>query len=467
MKISKIKFLTIAILLITLITTISNASYDDVTMSVLEEPTCTINFGTKSYVERSVLSKDLDNKEITLQLKVINNEESLKPTGEIMLVIDNSTSMLDPVYENKTRQDLVIDSAKTLITNLLEDNTKLKIGAVSFSTNSDPSKMGTIEDAKIVSELTNDTNTLISSISSIQYNGGQTNLDAGISLAKQYFTNETDNAHKYMIVLTDGVPNVAINHKAPYYSEDVFTKTKSELQSLSNITDNIIVMLTGIVNGDETIKGAPTEITYNQVVNKVFGSTENPTIGKFYYVTDDKIEETIKSNIYNDLLPISLSYSDLKVVDYFPQEIVDNFDFSYVKEPNIGEISSSIDTSTNSITWNIPELKSREIAIVQYKLKLKNNYDDDIIDKILDTNTKLDLTYTDYSNLTDTKTSDITPKVKLTEPTPEEIKKDIENRPTILPKAGKAVIFSSVILILTINIILGIRYFMIKNKMNK
>ena len=66
-----------------------------------------------------------------------------------MLVIDNSKSMIDTTSNGKTREDLVIDSAKTLITNLLKDNTKLKIGAVSFSTNTDISKEGTIEDAGV------------------------------------------------------------------------------------------------------------------------------------------------------------------------------------------------------------------------------------------------------------------------------------------------------------------------------
>ena len=88
----KSKILLTLFLLITLIATISSAAYNDVTMTVVEEPTATINFGTKSTVERSVISKDLKNKEITLQLKVTNNEESSKPTGEVMLVIDNSKS---------------------------------------------------------------------------------------------------------------------------------------------------------------------------------------------------------------------------------------------------------------------------------------------------------------------------------------------------------------------------------------
>lgn len=452
MKKLKIKVLLILFLLITLISTLSCAAYDDVTMTVVEEPVCTINFGTKSFVERSVISKDLNNKEITLQLKVTNGEESLKPTGEIMLVIDNSTSMLEPVTDTQTREDLVINSAKTLITNLLEDNSKLKIGIVSFSTNSDVTKEGTIEDAKLVSNLSNDTESLISAVSNIEYDGPRTDLDSGISLAKQYFTSETDKSHKYVIVLSDGVPNVAINYDRNYFSDDVISKTKSSLESLSSIADNVIVMLTGISSGDAV--ATPSKKTYNEIINEVFGTTEKPTIGKFYYVTDDKIEDTIKSDIYNDLLPVNQSFTNLKIVDYFTKEIVDNFSFSYVKQPNIGTISSTIDKSNNSITWSIPELKSGETAIVQYKLKLNSNYDSGIINKVLNTNSKLDLTYTDSSDTTDTKTSDITPKLKLT-----------ENLPTVIPKAGNTLFFGALGIILIVSVLFGIRYFVIRNKM--
>lgn len=452
MKKFKVRILLILFLLIALVSNISSASYSNVTMSVVEEPVCTINFGTNSFVERSVISKNLDDKEITLQLKVVNNEENLKPTGEIMLVIDNSNSMTSLVTDEKTREDLVIDSAKTLITNLLVDNTNLKIGVVSFSTNTDISKEGTIEDAKIVSELTNDVDHLVSSVSSIEYDGPRTNLDAGITLAKQYFSDETENSHKYVIVLSDGVPNVAVDYDTNYYSDDVISKTKYSLQSLSNVTDNVIVMLTGISNGEAI--ASPSTKTYDEIISEIFGTASQPTIGKFYYVTDDKIEDTIKNDIYKDLLPISHRFANINIKDYFSQEIVDNFDFSYVKEPTIGTISDKIDEATNSITWTIPELKSDETVIVQYRLKLKENYDESIVDKVLDTNNKLDISFINFSGGLEKMTSDITPKVKLTEPLP-----------TILPKAGKTVLFSVIGLVVIITVVLGIRYIILKNKM--
>lgn len=208
-------------------------------------------------------------------------------------------------------------------------------------------------------------------------------------------------------------------------------------------------MLTGISDGS-----TPSKKTYYEIINEIFGTATNPTIGKFYYITDDKIENTIKNNIYNDLLPISKSFTNIKITDYFTDEIVKNFTFSYVKNPDIGTISTEIDKSTNSITWNIPELKSGETANIQYKLKLNNNYDNGIINKVLDTNSKLDIVYTDYSDTTNTKSSNVTPKLKLT-----------ENLPTVIPKAGNTIFFGSFGIILVITLIFGIKYFIIKNNM--
>lgn len=452
MKNSKIKILSILFAILILITTISSAAYSDVTMSIVEEPVCTINFGNSSTFTKQLISKDLNNKEVTLQLQVKNNEESLKPTGEVMLVIDNSKSMLETVSENKTREDLVIESAKTLITNLLKDNTKLKIGAVSFSTNTDITKEGTSEDAKLISNLTNDSASLIKAISSIEYDGPRTNLDSGITLAKKYFTSDTDKSHKYVIVLTDGVPNVAIDYDKNYYSDDVITKTKTSLQSLSTVADNVIVMLTGIKDGD--VVAAPSEKTYNEIIEEVFGTSTKPTVGKFYYVTDADIEKTITSDIYNSLLPVEKVFKNIKIVDYFPTEIINNFEFSYVKKANIGTVSTQVDKSNNSITWTIPELKSGETATVQYKLKLKEDFDSNIVDKILNTNKKVDLSYTDSSDNTDTKTSDVTPKLKLEEP-----------KPTVLPKAGKTALFTLVGTSLIIVLLTGFKYIQIRNKM--
>lgn len=443
-------FVSIFFILI-LLANVSLASYSTVTMSVVEEPVCTISLGSNSKFEKKLISKDLKNKEVTLQLQVANNESAIKPTGELMLVLDNSNSMTDKVSNEKTRKELIFESANSLINTLLKDNEQLKIGIVSFSTNTDSSKEATIDDASVVANLTNKPELLEKAIASIKTDGPRTNLQAGLNLASQQFTNKSTN--KYIIVLTDGVPNVAIDYDKHYYSDDVISKTKQELKSLGDKNISVVTMLTGI--SDENYVPVGVTKTFGQIISEVFGTTTSPTVGKFYYVSDDKIEQTITTDIYNSLAPITNAYKDITVVDYFPDEIIKNFDFAYVSKATKGNISAKVDEKNNSITWTIPELSNGETATVQYKLKLKENFDEEIVDKVLNTNKKVDITYKDFDEKEQNKTSDISPKIKLT---------DSYVAPKELPKAGKVTIFSVFAIICGVAIISIIRYINLNNK---
>ena len=412
-------------LILIFIANISLASYSTVQMEVVEEPVCKIEFGENSYFEKKLIEKNLNNKEITIQLQVVNNEASNKPTGELMLVLDNSESMNEHLDEDDdttpTRKDIIFDSAKTLVSNILEDNDDLKVGIVSFSSNTDPSKEATLEDATLVSSLGNDVTELNNAIDNIEATGPRTDLDAGITLASNQFTESATN--KYMIVLTDGVPNISLENNNPYYSDETINATKEKLQELNSKGIAMTTMLTGISNEDfETTN--ENQKTYGQIIEEIFGTEENPTVGNFYYVTDDQVEQTITEDIYNSLVPISQSYKDIVIKDYFPQEIIDNFEFAYVSDANIGEISAEVDKTDNSITWTIPELKNGETATVQYTLKLKENFSSSIVDKLLDTNEKVDINYKDFDGNDKEDTSDVTPVLKLSEP------------PAQLPKAG-------------------------------
>lgn len=444
----KNKILIGLFLIIILMANVSFASYSTVTMSVVEEPICTIQLGGNSKFEKKLINKDLANKEVTLQLQVTNEEIADKPTGEIMVVLDDSNSMTTEVFGTTTRRDLIFNSANTLISSLLQDNTSLKIGVVKFSTNQVSSE-GTIEDASIVSPLSDDVIALNNAISNIETLGPRTNLQSGLLLASQQFTSEDNN--KYIIVLTDGVPNVAIDC-TDYYSDTVITKTNQQLKDLETKGIEVITMLTGI-NNESSTPGI-SDKTYGQIIEEVFGTQTNPTVGTFYYVTDDAIEKTITGDIYNALIPVEKTLKNITVVDYFPKEIVKNFDFAYVSNANIGNISSTIDTTNNSITWTIPELASGETATVQYKLKLKENFDSSIVDKILNTNQKVDIDYTDFDDIKQTKTSDISPKIKLTEP------------PVVLPKAGTITFISFSIIIGGLLIYSIIKLIILHHKMN-
>ena len=143
-----------------------------------------------------------------------------------------------------------------------------------------------------------------------------------------------------MIVLTmEGFPNIAIDFDKNYFSDDVIKKTYTALANVEKNNISLITMLTGISEPDK--KPLPSvDKTYAQIISEDLALKKNQLLENSYYIQDDKIEETITKDIYNDLLPIEKSLKDIKIVDYFPKEIIDNFEFAYVQNSNIGNISA-------------------------------------------------------------------------------------------------------------------------------
>lgn len=439
----KKKFSIAIFLLFVLLSTTVFAS-TPVKMEIVENNICDIKLQENANFEKKLIKYDLDKHQVTLQLQISNTEKNEIPEGELMLVIDSSSSMNDKVNDSTvTRKDLVLNSATKLVENLLSVNSStLKIGVVTFSSSNVASEMGTDKDAQLVSDFTNDLSTLKSKISSIEGTGNFTDLDSGLKLAKKSFTSEKNN--KYLIVLTDGIPNMNVGNSdlvSIKALEQVITTTKETLTSLKDI--NVISLLTGITSEEATFRAEGDKYyTYGQVINGIFGTTENPTVGKFYKINDTEIEKTITEEIYSDLVPVIKTLKDITVVDYFPQYIVDNFDMAYVKGTDTSKISTKIDKETNSITWTIPELKAGETLSVQYTLTLKDSFDETIIDKILNTNQKVDINYKDFDGKTQTKTSDVSPKIKLTKiPQEEPPKKDDTISKEELPKTGATTVF--------------------------
>ena len=65
-KSTHLKWFAVIFLILILLTNLSFASYSTVTMNVVEEPVCTIELGENSKFEKKLISKDLNNKEVTI-----------------------------------------------------------------------------------------------------------------------------------------------------------------------------------------------------------------------------------------------------------------------------------------------------------------------------------------------------------------------------------------------------------------
>ena len=71
------------------------------------------------------------------------------------------------------------------------------------------------------------------------------------------------------------------------------------------------------------------------------------------------------------------------------------------------------------------------------KLKLKEGYDPKILDQLLNTNERVDLSYTDFDGSTKTQTTTESPQLKLTEPAKPIVPAETPNvSPIPLPAAG-------------------------------
>ena len=86
---------------------------------------------------------------------------------------------------------------------------------------------------------------------------------------------------------------------------------------------------------------------------------------------------------------------------------------------------------------------------------MKENFDNNIVEKVLNTNEKVDITYNDFDNVSQSKTSDITPKLKLSEP------------PAVLPKAGTTLLIGSIILATILLVFSIAKLTILNNKMKQ
>lgn len=375
--------------------------YANTSLELVEDNVCHIDFGGIGEFEKKITEFNETNKSATLTLtfKNIKSIEETKKDVEIFFVIDNSYSMTQGYVGGITRKEAVIQSANSLIEKLFDSNPNVNIGVVGFSSldSSAGETEGTINDAKLQIGLSNSKDEVtqaVSDLSSLK-TGPRTNIEAGLTIAQDNFSSE-ENIERYLVLLTDGVPNNATDGTFATYSGNVATRTKSKIEEIKSTG---ITTIGAMINLDSETLEPSTNKTYRALSEEIFGTVENPTTDTYYYITDEEIENTIVNEIFDDLIVrTDNTLKNITIVDYFPQEIIDNFNFEYVSIPNVGTVSQAIDTSNNSITWNIELLSEGEIATLSYKLTLKEDYDMNIIDKILPTNEKVDITGENNNN---------------------------------------------------------------------
>lgn len=261
------------------------------------------------------------------------------------------------------------------------------------------------------------------------------NLQAAIKLANSTYS---ENTNKILISLYDGVPSVAIGVKSQVntgwlseYStmeeavkgkhEKISTYTRDEILKLKDSNISFILLRPDDTSYDERWYSSSTgekvlDFDGSPYVKKLYGTIESPTYGKMYSFSDSTIDTIITENIYQDVKKlIQPDMCNVKLVDYFPKDITENFEFSYVGKPSTGAVSDKIDTKNNIIEWDIGILKGNEIATLRYKLKIKDLKNKKLLNKTIATNEKVILTYKDTAEKDYTVTLSSSPKIKLSE----------------------------------------------------
>ena len=229
------------------------------------------------------------------------------------------------------------------------------------------------------------------------------------------------------------------------YSGGTATNTKATLKSLVDSNINIITVMTGVdstyqPDPDGNLSPDAKGKTYKDLAEEIFGTQAQPNYGKFYYVSDESVEDTITKDVYNDVkVVIKNEIKDITVVDYFPLDIVENYDFEIFEEANIGTVTSTVNEEDNSITWTIQTLQAGETASFKYKLKLKEKFNEKIINVETPTNEKVDVSYTGTDDTTQKETSDVSPSIIL--------KKDQTIAPEPIPQTGDNVMLISLAIV--------------------
>lgn len=407
-----IKLLSVIIISLLLISSsvlAAQVNKGDATMSLVEDNVCHITFGKYGEFEKKMIKCDTTNKTVDIRLTVKNNAEKLEnKKADIVLLIDSSRSMSTNKVQiggqETTRKAAVLSAATTLVDKLFEVNSKIKIGVVEFATSTEVNDEGfTIEgtdkDANIVtSELTSDKTTISTALNTVANSsmGARTNVEVGLDTAYKLLETEKDSDYeKYIVVLTDAIPNTARGVTMDTYSDATAVPTKNKLVELKGKNVNVISMLIDMQDKPIAISKEDPKPTYKAVAEKIFGTSAKPTAGDVFYVSDEEVEDTITNKIYASLIRQSYELDNIVIKDYFPKNIIENFAYAKLTDSTIGTMTTEVNKEDNSITWTIPKLGPGETGTFSYRISLNNQFNGEIVGINLPTNQNVKITFND------------------------------------------------------------------------
>lgn len=382
----------------------------------------------QGFVSKTIVDSNKETGEVTVELKLSNTKKDItnSKNTEIILVIDNSNSMNYKTADGKTRKSILLNSAKSLIEDIYKTSSNTKVGIVKFCGESGWSSLA--NSISVITKPTENKDDVLKGIKTIEDKSVEsgTNIQKGLVKAEEAFSKDAGN--KVIVLFTDGCPNE--DAKGNYLNSDsemvmtnekyntILENTRNELEKIDQSGISLISLMTGVNSDDVDANGSTVTNTEDDIkaIQKIFGTETKPTAGKFYNAKTTDVSKVVSKNITNDITEILNSpINTVKMVDYFPDDIIENFEFSYVGNPSIGDVSDSIDKENKTITWDIGMLKGNEVATLKYKLKIKDMKNEKLLNKTISTNQKVVLTYKDTDSKDYTVELTSSPQIQLSE----------------------------------------------------
>lgn len=400
-------------------------------------------------ITKKIVNSKLNEGEVSVELSLNNiikgNEEEKKyENTEIFIILEEN------IVNKQEKLDKYIAYLDTLTTKVFEKNSNTKIGIIGMKGTVDDSKVnengkleigekdesninGSENNAEIVVNLTNKVEDIKSGLQNM--NTSKTsyanNFQAAIRLANKSYSKDVN---KILISLYDAVPDIAIGVKAmvsyggttEYRTVEEAVKGKHE--KIANYTSSEILTLKE--NNIDFILLRPDDTSYDQTwynmstgekeldfdgspyVQKIYGTMDKPIYGKMYTLTNDSLEKVVTEYIYEDIIKdIGTDIKSAKIKEYFSKEVLENFDITFLNE----EIDTTKIKENGYIEWNIGTVAGNNSATLKYTLKIKDMNNKNLLDKVISTSEKTELSYINNLGSEVTTTSTDSPKIKLKE----------------------------------------------------
>lgn len=405
----------------------------------------------QGYITKSIIESNENTGEVVIDLglsNITNITEDMKERYE-------NTEILIMVSENIVNKEETLNSyvsyIETLSTKVFEKSSNTKIGILGikgtisdgekdengnmiWGENDEGTVNGSEDNAEIILKPSSSSNEIKSSLQNMNSSKTKyrTNLQAAIRLANKSYS---ENVNKILICLYDSVPAIAIgvNSHVSYggwFSEystaeeavtakhnQIANKTSSEILTLKTNNVDFILLRPDDTSYDETWYNLDSgevilEFDGSSYVQKIYGTLEKPTYGKMYSLNNDTLEQVVTEYIYRDIMEeIRVDIKSAIIKEYFSDEIIKNFDITVSdKNIDITELENN-----KYIEWNIGDLAGNETVNLRYTLKIKNMQNEEILNKVLSTNEKTEMTYINHLNAETSISSNSSPKIQLTE----------------------------------------------------